>query len=270
MSQPTPLSARDVFALLVRLGEVAERVVLIGGQAINVWAAFYLAQGRAPDLVADSPFVSKDVDFCASRDAVRSFAARLPRGRARFPTLDDATPNVGLVHFVDDAGQERQIDFLGAPFGMEAKAVVDASVLLDVLDEDDRPTGRRFRIMHPVDCLESRVHNVVGLASAYDTPHGRRQLRASVVCAREALADILDTPASEGFDPVRTVLDLNERIFALCLRDRHGRVVQQRVGIDPFDVVSVDPRLGERFLNMRLPQVRVRLAALRQKTPSAQ
>ena len=36
----------------------------------------------------------------------------------------------------------------------------------------------------------------------------------------------------EGFDPVRAVLNLNERIFDLCLHNHHGRVVLQRAGID--------------------------------------
>jgi hypothetical protein len=262
-----PLTARDVLALLARLGDVVEQVVLVGGQAVNVWSEFYVAQGRADELIPDAPFVSKDIDFCASRATVQLFATRLPTGRAKLATLDDATPQVGLVQFIDEAGQQRQIDFLGAPFGMEAKAITDASVPLDVLDGQGRPTGYRFRVMHPVDCLESRVHNVVGLADAYDTPHGRRQLRAAVVCAREALKDILDTPASDDFDPVRAVLDLNERIFNLCLRDRHGRVVHARTGIDPFDAVLADPRLGERFTNTRFRQVRARLAALRAKLP---
>lgn len=265
-----PLSARDVFELLGRLGETVEHVVLVGGQAVNVWVEHYLAQGRVPELAAEGLFLSKDIDFCARRDTVAAIARLLPRGRARFPTLDDATPNVGVVVFVDDAGHERAIDFLDAPFGMDRRAVERASVPMEIFAPDGSATGRQCRIMHPVDCLESRVHNVVGLASAYDTPHGRRQLLAAVMCAREALKDILDTPASEGFDPVRAVLDLNERIFDLCLHDHHGRVVLQRAGIDPFDAVSVDPRLGERFLNVRLPQVRARLAALRRKIAPAQ
>lgn len=265
MALPTPLSARDVLALLARLGDVTEQLVLVGGQAINVWAEFYLAQGRAGELAADAPFVSKDIDFCASRAAMQTFAARLPKARARVATLDDATSQVGLVQFVDEAGQERQIDFLGAPFGMNAKAVAVASIPLDVLDAGGRPTGHRLRVMHPIDCLESRIHNVVGLADAYDTPRGHRQLRAAVVCTREALVDILNTPPTDDFHPVRAVLDLNERIFALCLRDRHGRVVRVRTGIDPFDAVLIDPRLGDRFLTVRLPQVQARLVALRRK-----
>lgn len=260
-----PLSARDVLALLARLGDVAEQVVLVGGQAVNVWSEFYVAQGRADELIPDAPFVSKDIDFCASRATVQVVAARLPTGRAKFANLDEATPQVGLVQFIDEAGQQRQIDFLGAPFGMETKAITDASVPLDVLDAQGCPTGHRFRVMHPVDCMESRVHNVVGLAHAYDSLHGRKQLRASIVCAREALKDILDMPATESFNPVRAALDLNERIFDLCLRDRHGRVVHARTGIDPFDAVLADPRLGEGFTTTRFPQVCARLATLRAK-----
>lgn len=113
--------------------------------------------------------------------------------------------------------------------------------------------------------MESRVHNVVGLPRDYDTPHGRKQLRASVVCAREALRDVPDTPATDRFDPVRAALDLNERIFDLCLRDRHGKVVHHRTGVDPFDAVLVDRRLGDRFVDVRLPQVRSRLALVRKK-----
>ncbi len=264
-SAPTLLTAPNVLALMARLDEVAERVVLVGGQAVNVWAEHYLALGRVPELVADAPFASKDVDFCASREAVRAFAARLPHGRAKFASLDDATPNVGVVMFVDDAGHERLIDFLSAPFGMNAAQIERESILMDVLDAAGEPTGRKFRVMHPIACLESRVHNVVGLAEMYDTPHGRKQLRAAVACAHEALKDLLDAPEAEGFDPVRAVLDLNERIFDLCLRDHHGRLVHQRTGIDPFGAVLIDDRLGERFVTLRYPQVRDRLTALRKK-----
>nr|MBK7070632.1 hypothetical protein [Deltaproteobacteria bacterium] len=88
-----------------------------------------------------------------------------------------------------------------------------------------------------------------------------------MVC-REALRDIIETPATDAFDPVRAVLDLNERIFALCHRSAHGRAVFQRTGIDPFDAVLVDPRLGEKFVGYRWPQMRQRLAVQRAKLAS--
>ena len=36
-------------------------------------------------------------------------------------------------------------------------------------------------MLHPVLGMESRIHNVVGLAAACDTKQGRKQLRASIV-----------------------------------------------------------------------------------------
>lgn len=255
----------DVQALLGRLGDLADQIVLVGGQAVNVWSEHYLAQGRAPDLVQCAPFTSKDVDFCGPSRAAITLASRVHKGRARVATIDDHTPNVAAVTFVDDGGHERVIDVLSAPFGMNGREVLRRSLPLQVLDEDGAPSGLHFRVMHPLDCLESRVHNVIGLPNAYDTPRGRNQLRAAVVCAREALKDTLDAPEVPGFEPVRATLGLNERIFALCLRDRNGRVVQQRTGVDPFDAVNDDERLGELFLKRRLPQMRERLAALRKK-----
>lgn len=264
-SSVTPLSLDEVLALLGTLGELGERVVLIGGQAISFWADHYVRLGRAPEISTDAPLTSKDIDFCGPRDVVPLFARRLRGGRARLATLDDATPNVGVIRYLDDAGYERVIDFLGAPFGMTAAGVQRDAVPVALRTREGVATGHHVLVMHPLACLESRVHNVVGLAHAYDTPHGRRQLRAAVVCAREALKDVIATPAAERFDPVRTALDLNERLFHLCHANAHGRVVLQRTGIDPFDAVLVDPRLGEKFFERRLPQMRERLARLRGK-----
>src|SRR5579859_6895211 len=52
-------------------------------------------------------------------------------------------------------------------------------------------TGVQFYLMPPVLCMESRVHNVVGLSSEYDTEQGRKQLRVSILFAREFLLDVL-------------------------------------------------------------------------------
>jgi hypothetical protein len=217
-----------------------------------------------PELGIDAPFTSKDIDFCGPRSVVPDVAARLHRGRWRQATLDDATPNVGVVEFEDSTGNRRLIDFLGDPFGMRAADVLRTSVVVDLDDEAGNPTGHQVRVMDPVACMESRVHNVAGLPAQYDTLHGRKQLRASVSCARESLKDVLDIPAGGGFEPVRATLDLNERIFSLCCH-RHGQLVQQRTGIDPFNAVLVDPRLGEKFVERRWPQMQRHLVAQRAK-----
>jgi len=244
-----PLSYRDVEALLIRLGDSSPAMVLIGGQALNFWAEQYSA--RAPEIGAQVHYASKDVDFCGSRAAVVECARRIG-GRPLLPANFEPTPSSGQVVFMDDAGVERVIDFLVQPFGLDAADVERTSLPVEVLDDMRRPTGARFRVMHPERCMESRIHNVAGLPG-YDTPRALAQLRASIVCTREFLRDLM------AAGRVRPVLDLAERIFHICHDHLSGRAVYQRHGIDPFLAVAPDPRLPAEFNEIRYPQMSARL-----------
>lgn len=248
-----PLSYRDVEAMLIRLGDSTSGVVLVGGQAVNFWAEHYLPQ--AAELAIHAPYTSKDIDFCGTRAAVADCARRLG-GRAVLPIDFDPTPNSGQVVFMDDTGIERIIDFLVHPFGLGASDVLRTSLPVEVLDDKGNPTGARFRVMHPERCMESRIHNVVGLPG-YDTPRSLAQLRASVVCAREFLRDLL------AAGRVRPSLDLAERIFHLCHGHPRGREIYGRHDVDPFSAVFPDPRLPAAFNDVRYPQMMAQLAARR-------
>ena len=179
-------------------------------------------------------------------------------GKAVLPTLDDATPNSGIIVFAGLTGEPLTIDVVRTPFGLEAEEVFRTSLRVEVLGDSGLPTGACFRVVHPVLLLESRVHNVMGLPGG-DTPRGRKQLRAVVACATEFLRDRLD----EGL--VRPVLDLNERIGRFCIRDLHGRAVHARTGIDPFDAVLIDERLPEEFRVKRYDQLRGQVERARRK-----
>jgi hypothetical protein len=114
-----------------------------------------------------------------------------------------------------------------------------------------------FRVMQPVLVMESRVHNTMGLPG-YRSTHSLQQLRVSVACARQYLRTLLD--ASE----VRAVLKLNERIFTFCIKNRDGREVHAKHGVDPFDaVVADDDRLPTRFRETPHPQMQRELTAHR-------
>jgi hypothetical protein len=253
---PPELSAREAQSLLTKLSTEADSIVLIGGQALNFWAEYYL--DRVPELEAGAPYTSKDIDFCGNRKAVARCAALLD-GKPLFPQLDDATPQTGKVIFVDESGYKREIDFLEAPHGLTAKDVFDTSIPIDLGDLDDEErTVARFRVMQPVRCMESRVHNVVGL-TGYRTRHGLNQLHASVLCAREYLRDLLDDGR------VRDVLDLNERIFNFCVKNMNGKRVHLHAEIEPFNAVLIDERLPLKFQTERYPQMCKHVAAVRQK-----
>jgi hypothetical protein len=247
----------DVRPVLAKLADLERELVLIGGQAVNFWASVY--ERRVPALAREGPFTSKDIDFCGDPRAVRRCAQRL-NGIARLAGFDDATPNNGTVVFVDGAGVRQTLDIVTAPFGLNAKEVRDTAVPVRLPDALGVPSARPFYVMHPVLSMESRVHNVVGLAGTYDTEQGRKQLRASVVCAHEFIVDILDGRfVSE--DPVRTALKLNERILRFCTRDRDARELRRRyTAIDPARALVDDERLPSEFREQRLPQMHEHLA----------
>jgi hypothetical protein len=248
------LSYADIKPVLARLGDLTEEIVLVGGQAVGFWVDVYAA--RDPELARLVPLASKDIDFCGDVRAVRICGERLA-GRTRIASMDDHTPNTGVVTFVDAHDVERTIDFIDQPHGLRARDVYRMALPIRVLDDAGLPTDVAFRVMHPAHVMESRVHNCVGLPG-YQSAHALKQLGASVACAREFIRDMLAS------DRTRVALTLNERIFTFCLEDRDGRVVHAKHGVDPFEaVVADDDRLPARFRETRHPQMKRELALRR-------
>ena len=132
--------------------------------------------------------------------------------------------------------------------------VVDSEpMIVDLLVEiltDEGGEHPHFLVMHPERCFESRVHNTMELPG-YDDDHALRQLRASLLCVKEFLRDLLDT-----YGAVNDVRRLNERIFRFATKNRSGREVFFKHGVDPFEAVLVDARLPELFRTTRYPQMR--------------
>lgn len=252
---PTPpLTYEQTTRVLARLAGVGD-IVLVGGQAVNFWAGMY--EHTTPELADNGPYTSKDIDFAGSQKAVQECAVRLG-GRARLATLDDMnTPSTGLVLFVDEDGYERQIDFLGMVAGVKDRKVFDTSVSASILDEDGQPVAR-FRVMHPEQCLESRLYNVAHLG--YDHPHGLNQLRAAVLCAREF--------AREDCTTARELLDFNERIIDMA-RWGDGVLVYVRHGIDVMTAILDADELPEKFHTKRLPHAKELVERARKKARAA-
>lgn len=261
---PPFMTERARQEMLMRIAPQLRALVLVGGQAVDVWSEAYAS--RLPGVADGFRIASKDVDFATSspergvagdiRSVIRTIGARLD-GDVRFATLDDHTVSFGRVDFTDADGHRRAIDFLGAPFGLDARAVSKSCVPLRLGSPE---LGVELYVIHPVYSMISRTHNVVGLPGQYHTPRGLEQLRASILCAGAFLAARLDVGDDKA---VRDVLRWNERIAEFCAEDPNGRRVVGLTGLDPFDAVVVDPRLGELFLTRRLPAMRARVVARR-------
>jgi hypothetical protein len=254
-TEPPPLKIEETERIIARLEQVVRdrRVVLVGGQAVAIWAS--KLGGRIADTLVDA-VASRDIDLLGnSRDLRQS--AELLDARVRVATFEDRTPLTGVAIFLDREGHERRLDVMARVYGMNSDDLRGTAIEADLLMDGDRAIT--VWVMHPERCMESRVHNSV-LANK-QTDLAWRQLRASILCARAFSQLLLD---ERGERAIRDVLKLNERIFLFAQGDRCSRLAIDR-GIEAFDAVLDDERLPEKFRTVRLPQMQDRIRTLREQ-----
>jgi hypothetical protein len=228
--------------LLERILElVGTDMILVGGQALAFWAAYYHTS-------APSVAITKDVDLLGTRADVERLARGLG-GKAVFPHKKEMTLLVGQVMKDLPGGNYVNIDVMLRVYGdITTEAIITRSVVAE------SPAGR-FRVMHPLDVLQGRLENVHGLAVKQDE-HGVAQLRLAVEMARKFVSDIGSQEAIGAAEPGRPVAVRHlARIEALALSDA-GRKVAKRYGVHVAD--AVDPAPVEHikaFVSKKLPQL---------------
>ena len=249
-----PLSVDETVRILGRLSDLggAEPVVLIGGTALAIWHAELSTDPPEPQLA------TTDVDLQGGPDAVRQ-AARLLDGKHRISSFDDHTPQAGAVLFLDSAGDERVLDFLSHPYGLDSAGVLERAIPLDI-DVDDSPAVR-IAVMNPIDCLRSRIAN--SDLPGREPEHAEAQLRAAIRLVPAYGRLLLD----HGAD-TRAVMALNEHVYDLALDDRRAKKLYLEHGIDVADAELDDPRLPEPHRAIRLPQLRQKLQSTREDASS--
>jgi hypothetical protein len=217
--------ARVPLDLLERILKLAGTdMILVGGQALAFWAAYYHAS--APTM-------------------------------AVFPHKQDLTMLVGQVLKDLPGGNYINIDVMFRVYGdIPTAAIASRAVLAE------NPAGR-FRVMHPLDVLQGRLENVHGLPAKQDE-HGVAQLRLAIDIARAFVGDIASQEATGADKSARpVVLRHLARIETLALSDA-GRKVAKRYGvhvadaIDPAPVGHIKP-----FANKKLPQLLKLMSAAR-------
>jgi hypothetical protein len=228
--------------LLARILELAGTdMILVGGQALAFWAAYYHTS-------TPSAAITKDVDLLGTRADVE----RLARGlgaKAVFPHKKEMTLLVGQVMKDLPGGNYVTIDVMFRIYGdITTEAITTRAVLAE------SPAGR-FRVMHPLDVLQSRLENVHGLSVKQDE-HGVAQLRLAVEMARKFVGDIGAQEEIGAAEPGRPVaLRHLARIESLALSDA-GRKVAKRYAVHVAD--AIDPAPVEHikaFVSKKLPQL---------------
>ena len=240
----------DVVRVLGAAGRL--ELVLVGGQAVAVWAYHYACAGRLPELANEREmFVSKDVDVLTEAALVLERMSALARELDGTASADEPPPHgaqelavpalrTAVVSFVDSAGVRREIDVLGTLYGVAAEQVLATAAQMTT------PTGETAYYQHPVLLVESRLANCADLPK-YQTARGIRQAEVSILVLREFLIDLAHEDARAARQEVAGV----ER---MCRSERGLRAFHE-LGLDPWPAVSsCVPLLGEGFAKEDYPR----------------
>jgi len=164
--------------LLIRESS-SEKSVLVGGQAVAFWAGYYGIQSRLPALTTD-------IDYLGTAADARKADARISfRHALKIATFDDATPNTAVIT-VELEGYDEPIliDYLASIVGLDSRDVRKGAVLIDF-------DGVRLHVLHPLQLLESKIHNLYRIESKR-TAEGIEQARLAIEIAGAFVAGQVD------------------------------------------------------------------------------
>jgi hypothetical protein len=242
--------------LLARILDLAgTEMILVGGQALAFWAAYY-------SVPAPAIAVTKDVDFVGTRADVERLARGLG-GKATFRRQKDLTLLTGQIEKDLPGGDYINIDVLSRVYGDVSTESLDKRAVVA-----ESPAGK-FRVMHPLDVLQGRLENVYGLVEKQDE-HGIAQLQLAIAMVQEFLRDITSQEAEHqdlGKRPVS--LRHLRRIETLALSDA-GRKVAKRYSVHVADAIDPMPFLRVKsFVAKKLPQLGMLMSSERKAQVTA-
>lgn len=220
------------------LSGVGRNAVLVGGQALAFWADYYGI--RIDDAL---PAVSKDADFLGDRVLVERIAGA-SGGQASFPPRKAVTALVGQVRIELANEQFLNVDVVHSIVGVRADSVKRRA-------EEVELDGLKFKIMHPVDVLQSRIWNLATLKNKQDEL-GVLQARLAIQVVRRYIAAIAGDNERLALKAVEKVVDI--------ARSSAGRRAAA-FGIDFLSAIPARSIRAEEFQRSRWPRLRDELGS---------
>jgi hypothetical protein len=235
-----PLSNDEVRQVLENCSEEA---VLVGGQALALWSQVYHV---APPTELSSG-ISADIDFIGSVKAAKALGKALNKGGGNWKLhevdSDDFTPQTAKLSLaVKDEGY-KEIDFLWAIVGVDTDQVKNRAVEVMLPG-----ISGGVKIIHPLDLLASRLHNLANLPGKRDV-QGVAQGLLGISVARAFISQAAHSALEE-----RDVFPFVEEIRRIALNKKLGRVYYE-YGFDVLSAVRVEMFKDENFLLKRWPQI---------------
>jgi hypothetical protein len=180
------------------LNHTDEDLTLVGGQAVALW-----------EHLLELPILTETIDIDFLGDAAQAEAlAEMLHCRCWIPEPSDPTPNTAVIL---DENNQVVADFLGMVVGLNETDILRRRVPVELAG------GHAVQVLHPFDCLASRLANVM-LLPAKRSPRGYDQLRAAISVCRAYLVRLAEQ------DRLQEAIKMANRIFDLAVTDAGKRV----------------------------------------------
>jgi hypothetical protein len=235
--------------------EADDDAFIIGGQATNFWAWFF--QDVAPeDLKLKGPFTSEDIDCFGSQEVARHVAAALG-GQLLLPAKDDHTPSTAQIVTVIN-GRHLKIDFLGAVLGIRDRELRRGVSVLEAQGNlEGRITTVLIKVLHPVQCLKSRIISMLHPATRRSDRIARMQAEAALVIVRCFIDDALSSAGGwrDAHDCFRT-------LYWYLRSDEFVKVADVELDIDVLTILRTfahDERVDARYRELQLKKMIVNI-----------
>lgn len=244
LSEATPRAPAD----FARALGTPKPLLLVGGQAVNLWALHY--HDRTHDL---APFVSRDADVLGDRDTLIALGRQLGVKPQIFP-LRPPSNEVGVVIAKDASGAPLLVEVLRYVHGATNEEMRDP-VYLFALGESEV----RVQVSGPIALLRAKIANLADLKQT-----GRQDGRHVLILARVLPAYLADLgkSARDGNLTERKFVDLLEQLLS-ALGSKNGRKACADLALPPqglFGKLATKglPKVGA-FVTQRLPRIMARL-----------
>ena len=232
----------EVLAILDQCGSDS---LLVGGQALAIWATLF----RVARPVELSVAISSDLDFLARASSARALKESLKDWTLWITRPDDHSVNTAkLTQRVGKSGV-KQIDFLSSIQGLSTEAIRRRGVPITL------KSGKTILVLHPLDVLESRLQNLSSLPVKRNV-EGIAQARLAISIANRFINQLI-----ADREPVRTVWDAIGRVSDIATNKRLTRVfVEFELYI--LAAIPADHVAYEAFQTKRWPQLKAEFAKL--------
>jgi hypothetical protein len=239
-SEAKPRPPADFAALL----DTEVPVLLVGGQAVNLWALYY--KDRTSDL---APFVSRDADVLGDQETL----AQLGRAIGAKPTFFPMHPpsnEIGFVVARDPSGVPLLVEVLRYVNGVRNEELREPIYEFAV---GEKPVT--LRVPGPVALLKAKISNIAVIRQT-----GRQDARHVAILARILPAHLVDlqNAAISGRITERKLLDSIEQLVAIVTDQTAQRILQElKLNSAAFFSELSGERLPKLkgFLDKRLPRL---------------